>query len=370
MNRRRIVTLLAGLVLMTAPAVRSQVPSAQELAEEALLGFDPILLAQGREVLGREDLTAVHDGLRYYFSSDGNRRRFLEDPARHGVQLGGLCARMGGTVAGSPDNYVVHDGRIYLLGSETCRERFAASPDTYLPVAAPPLPSSAAALREGRDLIARAVEATGGAASVDGVRTWRESWLQAQPARDGSTVERRRMVTMAFPGRLRIDRVLAMGTVSEVLNGEEAFSMFGDTVTPGRSGIRQTHQDLLAGHWIAVLQARDRPGFVAASLGRDQAGGATLTRIGIDTPEGARTVFGVDANGRIRTQEFQGRNVDGEVGTVVLALSDHVEVLGLMVPRRVDATVSGRADWPRSGTITELQINVPLAEGTFARPDR
>lgn len=370
MNRRRIVTLLAALVLMTAPAARSQAPSAQEQAEEALLGFDPILLSQGREVLGRDDLTAVHDGLRYYFSSDGNRRRFLEDPARHGVQLGGLCARMGGTVAGSPDNYVVHDGRIYLLGSETCRERFAASPDTYLPVAAPPLPSSAAALGEGRDLIARAVEAAGGAAAVDDVHTWRESWLHVQPARDGASVERRRVVTMAFPGRLRIDRVLAMGTVSEVLNGEEAFSMFGDAVKPVRSGVRQTYREILAGHWIAVLQARVRPGFVAASLGRSAAGGRTLTRVGIDTPDGARTVLGIGADGRIRTQEFQGRNAEGEVGTVVLAFSDYTEVLGLMVPRRVDATVSGRADWPRSGTITELQINVPLAEGTFARLDR
>ncbi len=106
-------------------------------ARAALLGNDPVLLTEGREVRGRSDIWAEQGAFRYAFASNANRERFLADPERYAIQLEGACAFMAADGAppgsGDEDRYLVHEGRIYIFASEGCRTSFRASPERYLP---------------------------------------------------------------------------------------------------------------------------------------------------------------------------------------------------------------------------------------------
>ena len=102
-------------------------------------GLDPVVLAGGEEAAGKADLWADHAGYRYRFVSTATRQRFLADPDRYGIQLGGACAFMAGDGAppgsGDPDRFLVHDGRIYIFATEGCRTGFRADPQRYIAAA-------------------------------------------------------------------------------------------------------------------------------------------------------------------------------------------------------------------------------------------
>ncbi|MFW6198528.1 MAG: hypothetical protein ACOC5E_01765, partial [Acidobacteriota bacterium] len=161
---------------------------------DALLGFDPVLLVEGREVLGNSELTRVHQGFRYHFVDEESLRRFEADTDRYAIRLGGLCVRLGGTTLGNPDLFRVYEGRIYLLAGEHCLELFDADPEAYLPPAAPsPLAETAdaQARARGAELLVRALEGIGGSEPVDALRTYRSEGFYRRGAEgDARRVER------------------------------------------------------------------------------------------------------------------------------------------------------------------------------------
>lgn len=112
-----VLALVAGAAGIEAPA--------------ALRGLDPVLLAEGTEVAGKEAFSASHGRFRYVFASAQNKARFEAEPQRYAIQLDGACARMQGA-EGSPDRFYVHEGRIYIFGSEACLKAFQAEPALYL----------------------------------------------------------------------------------------------------------------------------------------------------------------------------------------------------------------------------------------------
>jgi hypothetical protein len=67
----------AAHVTLGAAAAETAAPAAL-----ALQGLDPVLLADGREELGKPEIVATSGGYRYQFVSEPNRARFVADPAR------------------------------------------------------------------------------------------------------------------------------------------------------------------------------------------------------------------------------------------------------------------------------------------------
>ncbi len=51
-------------------------------AVEALLGFDPVLLTEGKEVLGNDEISVSREWLRYHFANVENKakRRLRDSP--------------------------------------------------------------------------------------------------------------------------------------------------------------------------------------------------------------------------------------------------------------------------------------------------
>lgn len=96
------------------------------LAKPEPLPVDPVLLVEhDTHAPGVARFAAEHEGRIYHFATDESRARFVADPARYAVRLGGSCARMGPfSGEGRVDLYAAVEGRVYLFASESCRETF------------------------------------------------------------------------------------------------------------------------------------------------------------------------------------------------------------------------------------------------------
>jgi YHS domain-containing protein len=197
-----IAALALSILFVSIPA-SAQAP--QPL--EALDGVDTvILLHQGKEVFGKSELSVVRGRFRYLFSTAETKSQFEGDPARYEIQLGGMCARMGGTATGTPGDYFVHDGKIYIFGSDACHKAFAAAPAKYLAPTPAPMPASPQALQRGLELLNRLAEATG-RQQLDNLVAYAETASQVQKRLAGPMPVTTK-TTWRFPSDARIDRTM------------------------------------------------------------------------------------------------------------------------------------------------------------------
>ncbi|MGH1352699.1 MAG: YHS domain-containing (seleno)protein [Methyloligellaceae bacterium] len=72
---------------------------------------------QASPLLGKKDITADYNGVKWAFSSAENRDEFLKDPAKYAPQFDGHCAygvAKGGKVQANPNLWRIVDGKLYL----------------------------------------------------------------------------------------------------------------------------------------------------------------------------------------------------------------------------------------------------------------
>ena len=85
----------------------------------ALQGYDPVSYFAGKPRKGNADLTLVHQGATYLFSSRANLEVFRKTPAAYEPQYGGWCAyamgKTGEKVPVDPETYKVKDSKLYLF---------------------------------------------------------------------------------------------------------------------------------------------------------------------------------------------------------------------------------------------------------------
>jgi YHS domain-containing protein len=357
--------LLAALLLAPLPAA-AQAPAAAPI--EVLEELDPVLLVRGREELGKSELTIDRGPFRYMFVSEETRAEFERHPERYEVQLGGLCARMGGASAGDPDLFAVHQGKIYLFGSEECRDKFVASPASFLPPepAAPPA-ADAGSLRRGGELIERAVAAAGGAAAVDGLSAIRReatlrTWWTDEPEPIGE------IEVEVYPDRLRRERKYPGGTFVQVVAADDAFSVGGETVQPLIPGASAALRHEAARTPLGILRARHDAGFSAAHTGSGEVGGRPAELVAV-TAGGQATEVAVDREtGRIVALRWTDRGPGGTWGEVEQRFSDFRRTAGLELPYRVEATWNGEPDLRLSYEVAAIAVDPEIGPELFARP--
>jgi YHS domain-containing protein len=338
---------------------------------EALDGADPVLVVQGKDVLGKPELKVVRGKFIYLFSTPETKATFEKEPEKYEIQLNGACARMGSPVTGNASDFYVHNGRIYIFGSDECHKAFAAAPEKYLPRPVLPMPTSSSAVAAGKKLLERAVAATGGAAVVDGLTSLTEVASTSVSLRDGD-VEATRTTIWRFPGSVRQEQsATVMGQTrkqARVITPTAGFFASGDRSFPmGEPGRTETEPQLNR-HLIPLLRARNDAKAAAAALGRATVGGVEVEQVRLKS-RGNDVTLGIDpASGRVLTIAFRDRRPSGEVGETVLVLSDYRTVSGLSVPFAVKALFDGKPYSGQTITVQSVEVNTPIDPALFEAP--
>ena len=96
----------------------------------AVDGYDPVsYFAEGgsKPALGDRSRALLHQGVTYFFSSDGNRKAFQSNPSRFEPLYGGWCAwamAQGKKVAVDPRAYALSGGKLYLFYNQAKRDEW------------------------------------------------------------------------------------------------------------------------------------------------------------------------------------------------------------------------------------------------------
>jgi len=321
----------------------------------ALEGLDPVLLVEGQEMAGSDKITARHNGFTYAFASPENKAKFEADPARYQIQMEGSCARMGHQAGGSPDAYMMHKGKIYIFGSPACYKLFSANPEKYLEPEAPRWSPTPAAAARGRALIDKAVEAMGGAARIDGLISYKEEASFAQSRPQGET-RVRTVAELAFPDRLRRERIFPDMAMVDVITPSEAYTEVRDRKFPMRPAGRDDTWRQATRHPLVILRARRSAGFEAASAGAGRAGEAAVEQVAVRW-NGVPVALGIDPGGKVLSLTWTGRRPgSGEVGEMQQVFSDFRAVDGVTLPFRTEGFFEGKPEAQLSSTVESITL--------------
>ena len=364
---------LVALMLVVAhgpAAVKHDAPAPQTpQADESVIpleGLDPVLLTRGQEKQGDEQFFVKRGHFRYLFASAETKAAFEREPALYEIQLDGSCARMGPSVRGNPDLYLVHKGRIYIFGSPDCVTAFKAKPESYLDSESPEpaAPATEEALRRGRALVERAVEAAGGAARVDGVKSYVETATAVTPSPNGAR-EIKTKLTAIYPDSVRVEQTFPFGTVANVLTRGGGFFIFPRGGSEMNTAQRDAADKQFKTNLLSLLRARRGEDFKAVALG---AGGAAAEQVEVSYG-GVRARLGLDpSTGRVLSLSFRGRAPGGEIGQIVHAFSDYRAAGGLTLPFKTVETFGADTTPLRTLVVESIVINGEVAPSLFERP--
>jgi YHS domain-containing protein len=349
--------------------VASMLASVAIAAEEPILvlsGNDPVELTQGKEVKGTEANQLTHGRYRYRFASAENKKTFQSAPERYGVQFDGACMKMGPLSGhGGPDRWFVAEGRIYLFASEGCRDGFMADPAAFTDRADAPPTGTEAEKQQGRELIQRALEGFGGAEKVDGLQSarWEVKTVYEQ---EGKKTEMLQATTVALPDRIRLD--YAYGTFSEghaLANGRLVEVSGAGQVTPLPEDLRDFVKRRLYREPLAILRARNQPGFVAFAAGSGEVDGQKVDWINVGFA-GATTKLGIEPKtGRVLAAVYRGR-APSKMGEVCRMYSDFKAVAGgVTVPHLWAVTYDGKPSGGTRPSSRTVALNIPIEPNLF-----
>ncbi len=95
-----------------------------------LHGVDPVAFIQlENRIQGTAAFTSVHDGVAYYFASEGTQKTFEQSPDRYVPQNGGFCTygvSVGKKFDGNPQYGAVVGGKLYVFLNEDIYRAFDA----------------------------------------------------------------------------------------------------------------------------------------------------------------------------------------------------------------------------------------------------
>lgn len=342
-----------------------------------LEGLDPVLLTQGKEVMGNMKIFVMRGRYQYIFANEENRASFEKNPERYEIQLQSSCARMGPQVGGNPDLYSVYQERIYIFGSGDCKKLFDAAPEKYLePAPAKVFIATPEAVQKGQALIEKAVAAMGGAAKIDGLTSLQEAGVAVALQQQKET-EYKLVTTKLFPGYVRQEQERVFGTTAatiiDVYSANESFELFkSDARSNLRSISPAASRDAMKQNRLTpleVLRARKQADFKAAFTVSDKVGDTAVEQVAVMF-DGISLRLGIEpSSGRIISLAYRGRNrLTGEIGEITRTYSDFRAVDGLTQPFKTIGSFNGQPDPAQSYRIETLTLNAKIDPALFEKP--
>jgi zinc protease len=237
-------------------------------------------------------------------------------------------------------------------------------PSAGKPGGPPTAAASADAKAKGQALLAKAVEGLGGAAAIDGLKTYvSEGEMTVKTPQGEFTLKTKE--TMMPPDRFRQDMTLPMGQMAMVIAGGEAFmvSPQGEQTMP--ASMRQQAEEQLAHVPLLLLRHRAEPGFEVSAAGEGKSGDAATALLTIAF-KGRTTTYGLDPQtGRVLSVSFRGAGPDGVPGDIVHTFSDFRPVSGLTMPFKQSTTLNGEGN--AQATTSAITVNAAVDDAVWKR---
>jgi YHS domain-containing protein len=134
MNRFKISEMTVAVLLFALFHLAQAVVIAQQqeaVIAAALQEYDPVALANGKQIKGDAKLSITRGKFRYLFVNEENKSSFDKDPKRYEIQLEGECPVVAGA-QGDPNRFLVYKEKIYIFATEECAAQFKADPKSYV----------------------------------------------------------------------------------------------------------------------------------------------------------------------------------------------------------------------------------------------
>ena len=218
---------------------------------------------------------------------------------------------------------------------------------------------------QGAALLAGMLEATGGAERLDSV----ESVLQKGEA-VANTPQGEMAIQLtglaAFPDRMRQDIVLPFGTLVTVVTPDDAYRDGPQGLQPLPESQREDSLKSMRRNPVFLLKARGEEDLVVAAMGQEEFAGTTVEMLHVEYM-GDTMALAIDPeSGQCMGMRFTGKDFTGAPGEMVQVFSDFRDVDGLQIPFKTVSTFNG--DPFLSNTLSEVSVNGPITDETFARP--
>jgi YHS domain-containing protein len=122
MNVKLFLVIIAGLTSLSAMSqdVTRKKHFNLNKTSLAIQGYDPVAYFKSNKAIrGKKDISVVHDGVVYNFSSVDNKEAFIKNPSAYEPQYGGWCAyamgKDGDKVSIDPETFKIVNGKLYLF---------------------------------------------------------------------------------------------------------------------------------------------------------------------------------------------------------------------------------------------------------------
>ncbi len=135
-NKKWSIGLLVIFVIILAGALSKRIsPLSWKLHKavnqgmfdnQAINGFDPVAYISDQAAIeGKHTIMYSWNKANWYFSTEGHKARFIENPEQYIPQFGGYCSfavSKGFTANTDPNVFAVQNGKIYLFASEDVKK--------------------------------------------------------------------------------------------------------------------------------------------------------------------------------------------------------------------------------------------------------
>jgi hypothetical protein len=215
-------------------------------------------------------------------------------------------------------------------------------------------------------LVARAVEAFGGAAAVDQVTGLEIKGRGTRRTEGGSDVPLTMVTRFHLPDLYYQELRLPMITITTVASPKGAFVVAGGAALPLPDEERENLVKLVRRQVVFLLRARNETAFRAAAAGPATVDGRSAERLDV-TYQGDTVRLVLDAaTGQVVQSEYA-TPAGGAPGRMVITYSDPRQVgNGLRYPHGLTAVVDSKPAFTLQ--IESVAVNPPIDEASFAAP--
>ena len=220
--------------------------------------------------------------------------------------------------------------------------------------------------KKGKMVFGHLLEAVGGAAKVDAVKS-----IKTESGMSVATPQGEFQLTstqiFVLPDRFRRDLKTPMGTQTQVVTPASAFVQMGKMTRPMSDSQKEDGVNAMKRELVPLLQARNSPDLKVLYTGTEKVNGADCDLIGVAIG-GTNVKLAVDqATGRLEQASYQGKNMQGVPGEITVTYSDHHDVDGIEMPWTSNVTFNGQKMITQE--VKSMVINGEIDEAVFKMPE-